>query len=92
MYLLGLRSQTILPEPAAKLASGVYRGSGRVNLIPFVIFRQTAIEVFRYGHVSYFLVNFVGNILILFLLGVLPPLLCKKMERLLMAARLGCGF
>ena len=91
MYLLGLLSQTILPELAAMLESGVYRGSGRVNLIPFVIFRQTAIEVFRYGHVSYFLVNFVGNILIVLPLGLLPPLLWKKMERLWKAALLGCG-
>ncbi len=90
-WILNLMSQTVLPELAAGIQNGFPSGPGRVNLIPFTVFRQTAVEVFRNGNTGYFFINFLGNILIFLPLGLLPPLLWKKMERFWKAAVLGCG-
>lgn len=54
-------------------------GSG-LNLIPFLVFKQTLFEVFKNNNISYFLINFLGNIIIFIPLGFFPPLLSAKIR------------
>ena len=48
-----------------------------MNLIPFRIFYDTYIEVFKNNNISYFIISFIGNIIIFIPLGILIPLLYK---------------
>lgn len=54
-------------------------GSG-LNLTLFLVFRQTLFEVFRNNNISYFLINFIGNIIIFIPLGFFPPLINAKVR------------
>lgn len=54
-------------------------GSG-LNLTLFLVFRQTLFEVFRNNNISYFLINFLGNIIIFMPLGFFPALLNTKIK------------
>ena len=90
VWTLGLLSQTVLPELITAIREGTLRLNSRVNLVPFLVFRQTA-EMFRSDHLSYFLINLLGNVLIFVPLGLLPPLLWKGMERFWKVLVLGCG-
>ncbi len=90
LCLLGLLSQTIIPELMSLLRGRPGAGS-RVNLEIFLVFRQTWDEVFRNGNVSYFFINFLGNILIFAPIGFFPPLLWRRMQRLWKTALFGCG-
>ena len=72
-WTLNLLSQTILPELASAIQNGFPSGPGRVNLIPFTVFRQTAAEVFKNGNAGYFFINFLGNILIFLPLACCRP-------------------
>ena len=47
------------------------------NLIPFLVFVETFNEVFVNGNINYFLINFVGNIVMFIPFGLFIPLLWK---------------
>lgn len=83
MFVAGLASQTIMPQLVWD-ANGIYVIKGnthRTNLIPFLVFVQTYNEVFREGNVQYFIINFLGNIILFIPIGVLVPLLWKTSFR-----------
>ena len=90
LWTLGLLSQTILPELLAALKTG-FHWDGRINWTPFAAFRQALTIARRTGDPSFFLLNIPGNILIFLPLGLLPPLLWGKMEKLWKTALFGFG-
>lgn len=90
LWTLGLFSQTILPELLAALKTG-FHWDGRINWTPFAAFRQALTIARRTGDPSFFLLNIPENILIFLPLGLLPPLLWGKMEKLWKTALFGFG-
>ena len=75
-FLVGLASQTIIPEIGFN--NGFYivdSGTGNVNLIPFRGLIITYVEVFHFKYIDYFLINFVGNLLIFIPVGFTLTLL-----------------
>lgn len=79
VFLVGLASQTIIPkiEFGVNGFNIVQSGTHRTNLIPFKVLFETYYEVFINGNLNYFLINFLGNILIFIPFGLFIPLLWK---------------
>ncbi len=79
LFCAGLASQTVIP----KLEFGinglgiVQNGVHKTNLIPFKVFYETFNEMFYAGNVNYFLINFLGNVLLFAPFGVFFPVLWK---------------
>jgi len=74
VFIIGLASQTILPD------FHLENDTSDINLELFKIFRQTYYTLFVQHYWSYFLINFLGNILIFIPIGLFMPLLWKKFE------------
>lgn len=75
VLIAGLMWLTVLPEfywAEGKLVYA-FEGFGLVNLRPFVIFQHSKIL-----GLPYFLINFVGNIVMFLPIGFFPPLLWRK--------------
>ena len=72
-----MASQTIIP----KFESGVggfkiiKNGIHETNLIPFKVLVETYNEVFINGYINYFIINFLGNIILFMPFGFIIPLL-----------------
>jgi glycopeptide antibiotics resistance protein len=62
----------------------------RYNLIPFLVFKETYQAVFVDHCFSYFIINFLGNIMIFIPIGFFIPLLWHKMRSL--GKTVLCGF
>jgi len=65
LFLVGLASQTILSEfEFTKNGIGIIGGAMayRVNLIPFKVLSETYAAVFRNQDINYFIINFLGNL------------------------------
>lgn len=79
MFLVGLASQTVIPkfETGANGVQIVQSGMHRTNLVPFKVFSQTYYEVFVNGNIHYFLINFLGNIVLFIPFGLFIPFLWK---------------
>ena len=90
LYLISLLSQTVLSDLVVVVQQGM-PAAHRINLTPFLVFRQTYIEVFHNGNTGYFFINFLGNILIFCPLGFFPPLLWEKREKFYWSVLLGGG-
>ncbi|MGI5894586.1 MAG: VanZ family protein [Candidatus Merdivicinus sp.] len=90
LCLLGILSQTILPE-LMNVLQGIPHSGNRMNLKLFLVFRQTWDEVFRNGNPSYFFINFLGNIAVFVPLGFFPPLLWRKFQKWWKVLLFGCG-
>lgn len=71
LFLVGLLSQTLLP---------INNGKNRINLIPFKIFFDTYTE-FLNGNVYYFIISFLGNIIMFIPIGLFIPLLYKIKDK-----------
>ena len=77
IFIVGLASQTIIP----KFESGVggfkiiKNGIHETNLIPFKVLVETYNEVFINGYINYFIINFLGNIILFMPFGFIIPLL-----------------
>ncbi len=80
VYSIGIASQTIIPKFQIGMNGiEIFHGSlGGTNLIPFKVFQETYIEVFYYGNISYFLINFLGNIIMFMPFGFLIKLIWNK--------------
>lgn len=77
VFLVGLASQTVIPkfEFGNVQFNVVNNGLHKTNIIPFRVFLETWIEVFKYGNTSYFIINFLGNVLMFVPIGFFLPLL-----------------
>lgn len=78
-FSVGLASQTVLPAAVFKGAglNGVENKVHSVNLIPFKIIAETFAEVFEKNNITYFLINFCGNIIMFIPFGVFVPLIWR---------------
>lgn len=79
IFLVGLASQTIIPkfETGVNGFNIVRSGIHETNLIPFKVLFETYQEVFVNGYINYFLINFLGNIILFIPFGLIVPLLWK---------------
>lgn len=65
LFIVGLASQALVSNNRVH----------STNLIPFIVLKDTYNEVFINGNINYFLINFIGNIIIFMPLGFFIPLL-----------------
>lgn len=77
LFITGLISQTVIPkfEFGINGFGIVKNGVHKTNLIPFKVLTETYTEVFINGHINYFLINFLGNIVMFMPIGFTLPLL-----------------
>ncbi len=66
-FLVGLLSQALVSN----------NRTHQTNLIPFIVLKDTYREVFKNGNINYFLINFMGNIIMFMPIGFMLPLLYK---------------
>ena len=52
--------------------------NARINLLPFKVIFETAVEVYINNNMTYFVINLLGNILIFLPVGILCPILWKN--------------
>ena len=83
LFIVGLFSQTIIPkfEFGVNGFGIVKNGVHKTNLIPFRVLIETYREVFMNGYVEYFLINFLGNIILFIPFGFVIPLLWNVSNR-----------
>ena len=83
IFLVGLASQTIIPKFEFGINGlGIIKSGGHeTNLIPFKVLIDTYKEVFVNGYVNYFIINFLGNIIMFMPIGFFIPLLWKVSNR-----------
>ncbi len=77
LFTVGLSSQTIIPKFEFGVIgfNVVQNGIHETNLIPFKVLFETYNEVFVNGYINYFLINFLGNIILFIPIGFFIPLL-----------------
>lgn len=77
LFIIGLASQTIIPKFEFGMNGfGIVKsGKHTINLIPFKVVFETYNEVFINGYINYFLINFLGNIIMFMPIGFFIPLL-----------------
>lgn len=82
LLLIGLASQTIIPkiEFGNSAQMFVSTGMGEINLYPFKVIPETYKAIFVDDYINYFLINFVGNIVIFMPIGFFIPLLWHKIS------------
>ena len=83
IFLVGLASQNIIPkfEFSINGFNIVKSGEHETNLIPFKVLIDTYKEVLVNGYVNYFIINFLGNIIMFMPIGFFIPLLWKVSNR-----------
>lgn len=82
LSVVGIASQTVVPR-FATLADGSFGpvfGGGSINLIPFKVFYNSYQWIFVQGHPYYFVLYFIGNILLFVPIGFFASLLWKRLE------------
>lgn len=75
VFLVSLASQTILCEFSNNKIFTFSLSFETINLIPFKVFVDSYREFFYNNNPAYFIINFIGNIVIFIPLGLFPPLL-----------------
>lgn len=76
IFIVGLASQTIIPK--FEFGNGFSIIKNRIhstNLVPFKVLFDTYNEVFVNSNINYFLINFIGNIVMFMPIGFFIPLL-----------------
>jgi len=82
VFIVGLASQTIIPKFEFGMGKGIVKsGISEINLIPFKVFVDTYKEVFINGYINYFIVNFLGNIMLFIPIGFFIALLWKLNDK-----------
>lgn len=72
LFLIALASQTIIPK--IEIDGGIKiinEGGHKTNLIPLKVIKETYYEVFINKHINYFIINFLGNIIMFIPIGFL---------------------
>jgi len=79
MFIVGLASQTVIPKMQFDDGgiSIVEDRTHKTNLIPLKVIFETYQEVFIQDNIQYFLINFLGNIVMFVPIGFFLPLLWK---------------
>lgn len=80
LFLVGLFSQTIIPKIEIDVnghISLINKNTNRINLVPGKVLLDTYYEVFKNHYFNYFLINFLGNIVMFMPIGFFIPLLWK---------------
>ena len=79
LFLVGVASLTVLPLISWEGGPHIIpvQGTGGLNLLPFRVIKQTRYEVLVNGNFNYFLINFVGNIVMFLPIGFCIPLLWR---------------
>lgn len=82
LFLAGLASQTVLPriEWGANGPGIVQNGVHTTNLIPLKVLFETW-EQLEQGRFNYFLINFLGNVVMFIPIGLFPRLLWNVSRR-----------
>lgn len=83
IFCVGLASQTLINE--FEDISNLNNILNRINLTPFLVFKQTHYEVFKNGNLNYFTINFLGNIFMFVPFGLFLPMLYNKISFLKIA-------
>lgn len=82
VFLVGLASQTVIPK--FDFTDGIKiigSGTGEINLIPFKVIPETYREVVINGRINYFIINFLGNIIMFMPIGSFIPALWNIKSR-----------
>lgn len=72
IFLVGLVSQTMIPKleiTSSNQLSVVKSRVHKTNLIPFKIIEETYNEIVKYQNINYFIINFLGNIIMFLPIG-----------------------
>lgn len=77
LFAIGLASQTVIPKIEFGVTGlGIVKsGVHQTNLIPLKVLFETYREVFVNGYINYFIINFLGNIIMFMPIGFFVPLL-----------------
>ena len=78
IFCIGLASQTIIPKFELGMDGKISIARDRVhntNLIPLRVLYETYYEVFKFGYIDYFIINFLGNVIMFMPIGFCIPLL-----------------
>lgn len=78
LFLVGLFSQTIIPKFDSN--NNLIVSKVRLNLIPFKIVYDTILEL-KKGNIYYFLISFIGNIIMFVPIGFFIKLLYKISDK-----------
>lgn len=70
LFLVALYSQAVFSHLEFSIEN-----FSRINLIPFKVLLETYREVFLHENISYFVINFFGNVIIFMPIGIFVPLL-----------------
>ena len=81
LFLIGLGSQVLAPK-FELMENGIDISYilKNVNIIPFKVFADTYKAVFKNNNINYFLINFLGNIIMFMPIGFAVPLLFNKIK------------
>lgn len=84
MFTVGLLSQTVMPkiEFYGDSFGIVKSGAGGFNAIPLKVLADTFFEVTQNGNISYFIINFLGNIVMFMPFGFILPILYRQKGRI----------
>lgn len=82
-FLIGLASLTVIPklEITSEGIKIIKTSIGGINLIPLKVIYETYIEVFKYNNMNYFIINFLGNIIMFMPIGFFIALLWKIKDK-----------
>ncbi|WP_341300381.1 VanZ family protein [Lysinibacillus sp. FSL H8-0500] len=93
VYCVGLASQTIIPKfEFGNVEFGIISNNFgfNINLIPFRVIQDTYETIFYRHYYDYFIINFLGNIIIFIPFGFFIPILFKKVNKFKEITIIGC--
>lgn len=78
IFIVGLASQTVIPKIELGINGNINilkNGTHGINLLPLKVLFETYREVFVNLNINYFIINFLGNIIMFMPIGFFIPLL-----------------
>lgn len=78
IFIVGLASQTVIPKIELGINGNINilkNGKHVINLLPLKVLFETYREVFINLNINYFIINFLGNIIMFMPIGFFIPLL-----------------